>query len=120
MNITYIDADSREVIDVIADPARAISEISAERFAARLNATVARILPTNHENEWQVELHIPIEIRRLHTPLPGDRVRFTARIDGHEFELSGTYQGKRHHSYIICDDGGGEWKRQSMWEMRKL
>lgn len=120
MNITYLDADTREVIDMVEDPALAISGIGAEQFAASLRATVVRICPTHHEDEWQVELHIPIEVRRLHTPLTGDRVRFTARIDGHELELSGTYQGKRHHSYVISDDGGGEWTRHSMWEMKKV
>jgi hypothetical protein len=119
MNITYLDADSREVIDVIDDPAAAISEISAERFAARLRAAVARILPIPHENEWKVELKIPLEVRRLHTPLPGDRVRFMAKAGVLENEVLGVYQFKRQHSYVIFDDSGGEWEVQSIWHMKK-
>ena len=114
MNITYIDADSREVIEVVVDPAPVISQVSAERFAASLHATVVRILPTPYENEWTVELKIPVEVRRLHMPLPGDRVRFTAKAGGHEAEVEGVYQFMRRHSYVVLDDGGGEWELGSM------
>jgi hypothetical protein len=65
MNITYLDADTREVIDVIDDPAPVVSQISAEQFAASLRATIVRILPASDENEWNVELKIPSEVRRL-------------------------------------------------------
>jgi hypothetical protein len=120
MNITYIDTDSQEVIDVVDDPAPIVSQISAERFAASLHATVVRILPTHHENEWNVELKIPNEVRRLHTLLPGNRVRFVAKVGVHEHEGNGVYQYKRCHSYVIVDDGGGEWEVQSMSQMKKL
>jgi len=46
MNVTYLDADTREVIDIVDDPAPAICEIRAERFAAHLGATVVKIRPT--------------------------------------------------------------------------
>ena len=51
MKLTYLDADTREVIEVIEDPARTICEIGAEWFAARLGAIVVKILPTPYENE---------------------------------------------------------------------
>jgi hypothetical protein len=38
--------------------------------------------------------------------LPGDRVRFTAKAGGHEYEVDGVYQFMRCHSYVIVDDGG--------------
>jgi hypothetical protein len=120
MNITYLDADSREVIDVIDDPATSICGIGAERFAASLGATVVKILPTSQENEWQVELKIPSQVRRLHMPLPGDRVRFTAKVGVHEREMNGVYQFQRHHSYVIVDETGDEWELPSMWQISKL
>lgn len=42
MNITYLDADTREVIDIVDDPASVISEAGA---------AVVKILPTPYENE---------------------------------------------------------------------
>ena len=120
MNITYLDADTREVIDIIDDSASVISEVGAERFAARLGATVVKIVPTPYENEWKVELKIPSDVRWLHMPLPGDRVRFTAKVGIHEHEVTGTYQFHRDRSYVILDDAGGEWEVQSMWQMKKL
>ena len=120
MNITYIDADTREVIDVIDDPAPIIYQISAERFAASLGAAVVRIIPAPDEHEWTVELRVPSGVRRLHMPLPGDPVRFVAKVGVHEQEVTGTYQFQRDRSYVILDDSGGEWEVQSMWEMKKL
>ena len=120
MNITYLDADTREVIDVIDDPAPTIREIGTERFAARLGATVVKLVPTPYENEWRVELKIPSDVRRLHMPLPGDPVRFVAKVGIHESEVSGVYQYKRGQSFVILDDAGGEWEVQSMWQMKKL
>ncbi len=120
MNITYLDADTREVIEIVDDPAPSISEAGAERFAARLGATVIKILPTPYEQEWKVELKVPSNVRRKHTPLPGDRVRFIARAGLHEAEVTGVYQFKRDRSYIILDDAGGEWEVGSMWQMKKL
>ena len=120
MKITYLDADTREVIDVVDDPAPVISEISAERFAASLGATVVKIRPVHNASEWQVELKIPSEVRRSHTPLPGDRVRFTTKVGERQQEVTGIYQFKRHHSYVIVDDDGGEWEVPSRWQMKKL
>jgi hypothetical protein len=120
MNITYLDTDSREVVAIVDDPALCIWEAGAERFAVRLGATVVKILPTPYENEWQVELKIPTAVRRLHMPLPGDPVRFTAKADVHECEVTGTYQFKRDRFYVILDNDGEEWGVQSMWEMIKV
>ena len=120
MNITYVDTDSREVVAIVDDPAPMICQASPEEFAARLGATVVRILPTPYENEWKVELKIPTEVRRLHMPLPGDPVRFTAKAGVHECEVTGTYQFKRDRFYVILDDDGEEWGVQSMWEMKKV
>lgn len=120
MNIIYIDADTGEVIDVIDDPTPVFSQISAERFAARLGADVARILPGPQENEWKVELTIPSDVRRLRAPLPGDRVCFTAKAGVHEHEVTGIFSFKRTHSYVIFDDDGEVWELQSIWEMKKL
>ena len=64
MNITYLDADSREVIDVIDDPARTICEVGAERFAAPLGATVVKIVPTPYENECG-KMTFSLELRRI-------------------------------------------------------
>src|SRR5512143_3541863 len=120
MNITYLDADTREVIDVIDDPAPVISQVGAKRFAAHLGATVVKLVPTPYENEWKVELKIPSDVRRLHMPLPGDPVRFTAKVGIHEHEVSGVFQFKRGQAFVILDDAGGEWEVQSMWQMKKL
>ena len=119
MNITYLDADTREVIDIVDDQAPRISKAGAEKFAARLGAIVIKILPTPFENEWKVELKIPTDVRRLHMPLPGDPVRFPAKVGVHEHEVTGTYQFQRDRSYVILDDAGGEWEVQSMWQMKK-
>ena len=120
MNITYLDTDTREVVDVIDDPAPGICQVNAERFAARLGATVVKIVPTPTENAWRIELRIPTAVRRLYMPLPGDPVRFTAKVGIHEHEVSGVYQFRRGHSCVILDDAGGEWEVQSMWQMKKL
>ena len=120
MNITYLDADTREVIDIIDDPAPVISEVGAERFAARLGATVVKMFPTPYENEWRVELKIPTAVRRLHMPLSGDPVRFTVKLGVLENEVSGVYQFRRGYSCVILDDAGQEWEVQSMWQMKKL
>src|SRR5215216_6601036 len=104
MNITYLDADSREVIEVVDDPAPIICQVGAERFAARLGAAVVKIVPTHHENEWRIELKIPSDVRRLHMPLSGDPVRFTVNIGIHEQEVTGVYQFRRGHSCVILDD----------------
>jgi hypothetical protein len=119
MKLTYLDADTREVIDIIDDPATTICQVATERFAARFGATVLKLIPTPYENEWKVELRIPSDVRRLHMPLPGDPVSFLAKVGIHEHEVSGVYQFKRHHSYVIFDDVGGEWEVQSMWQMKK-
>jgi hypothetical protein len=120
MNITYLDADSREVIEVVDDPASTICQVGAEQFAARLGATVVKIVPTPDENEWRIELKIPTAVRRLHMPLSGDPVRFTIKMGVLEHEVSGVYQFRRGHSCVILDDAGGEWEVQSMWQMKKL
>lgn len=120
MNITYLDADTREVIDIVDDPATSICGADAEKFAARLGAIVIKILPTPYENEWKAELKIPSDVRRSYMPLPGDPVRFTAKVGIHEHEVSGVYQFQRDRSYVILDDAGGEWEVQSMWQMKKL
>jgi hypothetical protein len=120
MKLTYIDADTGEVIDVKDDPAPTICEVSAERFAAPLGATVAEIIATPYEDQWKVELKIPSEVRWLYMPLPGDPVCFTAKVGRHEHKVTGTYQFKRDRSYVILDDAGGEWEVQSIWQMKKL
>ena len=120
MNITYLDADTREVIDIIDDPAPAVSEVGAERFAARFGAKVAKIVPTPVANEWRIELKIPSDVRRLHMPLPGDPVRFTVKLGVLENEVSGVYQFRRGYSCVILDDAGQEWEVQSMWQMKKV
>src|SRR5215207_6836375 len=98
MNITYLDTDTREVIDILDDPAPTICQVSAERFAARLGATVVKIVPTPYENEWRIELKIPSDVRRLHMPLSGDPVRFMVKMGVHEREVTGVYQFRRGHS----------------------
>ena len=37
----------------------------------------------------------------------------------HEHGVSGVFQFKRRHSYVIFDDGGKEWQVQSMWQIKK-
>ena len=123
MKITYLDADTREVIEFVDDPSPAIHELElrqqAVAFAAGLNAKIVKLTP-HDKNEWTIELKIPLEVRRAHTPLPGDRVRFRANVGVHEHELIGVYHFRLHHSYVIFDDGGGEWELQSMWQMKKV
>jgi len=123
MKITYLDADTREVIEFVDDPNPAIHELElrqqAVAFAASLGATIVKLIPQFDENEWTIELKIPLDVRSAHAPLPGDRVRFTAKVGIHEHEVDGVYQFRLHHSYVIFDDGGGEWELQSMWQMKK-
>ncbi len=123
MNFTILDTDTREVIEFVDDPNLAIHELRVKQqtagFAARLGAETVKLTP-HTENEWTIELKIPLDVRRMHTPLPGDRVRFRATAGVHEHEATGTYQFKHHHSYVIFDDAGGEWEVQSMWQMKKL
>jgi hypothetical protein len=120
MHITYLDADTREVLDIIDDPAPTINEVKAEKITAVLQAMVVRLIPTDDENEWTVELKIPSAVRQAHTPLPGDRVCFTAKFGYYDEELSGVFLFKRGHSYVIVDDVGGEWQLQSIWQMKKV
>lgn len=123
MNITYLDADTREVIKIADYPQPAIHETDAARkaklFADLLNAKIVRLTPLP-DNEWTAELKIPLEVRRSHAPLPGDRVLFLATAGIHSHEVTGTYQFVRRQSYIVLDDGGGEWELPSMWQMRKI
>jgi len=123
MNITLLDADTREVIESVDDPNPAIHELEIRQqaimFAPSFTARIVKLTP-HEENEWTIELKIPLDVRRAHTPLPGDRVRFRATAGVHEHEVTGTYQFKRHHSYVIFDDAEGEWEVQSMWQMKKL
>ena len=120
MNITFLDADTREVIQILDCPQSPEYASAVREFVSRLGAEIARTVPHEKPDEWTVELKIPTEVRRAYTPLPGDRVLFTAKAGVHEYEVSGVYQFKRRHSYIIFDDGGGEWEVQSMWQIRKM
>ena len=120
MNITLIDADTREVIQIVECPKSSEYTGAVMEFVAKLGAEITRKIPHESPDEWTVELKIPTEVRRKYTPLPKDRVLFTAKVGVHEHEVSGVYQFKRRHSYIILDDAGGEWEVQSMWQMRKL
>jgi len=124
MNITYLDADTREVIQIVDDPSSTTydlgTKLQIEEFAASLSALIVKIVPHREETEWTVELKIPLDVRRERTPLSGDGVRFPAKVGIHEHEVIGVYQFKRRHSYIILDDGGGEWEVQSMWFMQKV
>ena len=119
MNMTYLDADTHELIAVIDDPAPDAYDGGAERFAASLGATIERISPSHFEDECVIELRIPPEIRQAHMPLPGEKVIFTARDGYYEREVVGTYQFKRGRSYVICDLVGGEWQVLSIWKMKR-
>lgn len=120
MNITLLDADTREVIQIVDCPKFPEYTGAVMEFVIKLGAEITRKIPHESQDEWTVELKIPNSVRRKYTPLPGDRVLFTAKVGVHEHEVSGVYRFKRRHSYIIFDDAGGEWKVQSMWQMRKL
>ena len=119
MNMTYLDADTHELVAVIDDPSPDSYEAGAERFATSLGATIERIAPSHFEDECVIELRIPPEIRRAHMPLPGEKVIFTARDGYYEREVVGTYQFKRGRSYVICDLVGGEWQVLSIWKMKR-
>jgi hypothetical protein len=119
MNITLLDADTREVIYIVDGPNSPEYMAGVREFVTKLGAEIARTIPHETPDEWTVELRIPVEVRRVYTPLPGDRVLFTAKAGIHEHEVSGVYQFKRRHSYIILDDSGQEWEVQSMWQMKK-
>jgi len=120
MNITLLDADTREIIRVVDCPKSPNYVAAVIEFVTTMGAAIARAVPHEQPDEWTVELKIPVEVRRAYTLLPGDRVCFMAKAGSHEHEASGIYQFKRHHSYVIFDDGGGEWEVQSMWQMKKL
>jgi hypothetical protein len=120
MSITYLDADTREVVDIVELQASAIYAVKAKKFAAKLGATIVRTVPTHTENEWTIELKIPLTVRRKHTLLPSDQVRFRARIGLREHKVLGAHYFRRNQSYVIFDDGGGEWEVQSMWQIKKL
>ncbi len=117
--MTYLDADTHELIAVIDDPLPDSYEAAAERFATSLGATIESIAPSYIENACDIELRIPPEVRQAYMPLPGERVAFTARDGYYEREVFGTYQFKRGRSYVICDQVGGEWKVRSMWQMKR-
>lgn len=120
MKITYLDAGTREVIDIVDDPALVPALIKSDDFAASLDATVIKKTPADSDDEWTVELEIPDNVRLAHTPHPGDKVRFTAKFGYHDEELSGVFLFKRGRSYIVLDDYGGEWKFPSIWQMKKV
>ena len=120
MNITYIDVDTREIIEVINDPSLIIYRVCAERYAINLGATVVRITPAENDDEWTIELKIPVEVRQRQIPLSGERVRFKVKLVSQEYEISGIYQYKKNQFYIVQDDYGGEWKIQNIWQMKKI
>jgi hypothetical protein len=120
MNITLLDADTREVIRIVDCPKSPDYVAAVMEFVTTMGAAIARTLPHENPDEWTIEMKIPVEVRRAYTPLPGDRVHFTAKAGIHEHEVSGVYQFMRGHACIILDDAGGEWEVQSMWQMKKL
>lgn len=120
MIITYLDSDTGEVIKQDNCPSGSYtSEVKprAEKFASTFSAKIVG-LTSYEENEWTIELKIPLRVRKAHTPLPGDRVRFQSTTDGHE--LTGTYHFKHHRAYVVFDDSGVKWEITSMWQMSKL
>jgi hypothetical protein len=120
LNLKYIDIDTQEIIEVINDPSLMIYRVCAEQYATNLGATVVRITPAENDSEWTIELKIPIEVRQRQAPLPGERVRFTVKLPSREFEVTGVYQHKKNQFHIIHDDFGGEWKIESIWQMKKF
>ena len=120
MNVTLLDADTREVIRIVDCPQSPEYVTAVMEFVAKMKAVIARKIPHEKPNEWTIELKIPVDVRRSYTPLPGDRVNFMVHIGNGDHLITGIYQFKRHHSYVILDDGGGEWELQSMCEMEKL
>ncbi len=116
----FLDADTHEVVAVIEDPAPYTYELGAERFAAGLGAAIKRIISSQVNDEYVIELHIPAEVRQAYMPLPGEKVVFTARAGYYEEEMVGSYQFKRGRDYVICDQVGGEWLVRSMWQMKRL
>src|SRR5215208_1185161 len=72
MKITYLDADTREVIKVADYLTPELTSTSAkqraEKFANILSAEIVKIFPLPDESEWTVELKIPLDIRRMYTP----------------------------------------------------
>ena len=120
MNLKYIDVDTQEVIDVINDPSLAVYRACVEQYAMNLGATVLRMIPAENDNEWTVELKIPIEVRQRQTPLSGERVRFIIKLVIQEFEITGIYMHKKNQFHIVQDEYGREWKIQSIWQMKKL
>jgi hypothetical protein len=117
--MTYLDADTHELIAVIDNPSPDSYEAGAERFAASLGATIERISPSHFEDECVIELRIPPEVRQAYMPLPGEKVIFNAKAGYYEQEVVGTYQFKRGRAYVICDEVGGEWVVFSMWQMKR-
>jgi hypothetical protein len=120
LNLKYIDVDTQEIIEVINEPFLLIYRVCAEQYAINLGATVVSITPAESDDEWTIKLKIPSEVRRRQTPRPGERVRFTIKLISHEYEVLGTYQYKKNQFHIVQDDYGGEWKIQSIWQMKKL
>ncbi len=115
-----MDVDTREIIDEINEPSLLIYKVCAEQYARRLGATVVRMTPAENDDEWTIELKVPIEVRQRQTPLPGERVRFTVKLISQEYEVFGIYQHRKNQFHIVRDDYGGEWKIQSIWQMKKV
>ena len=98
MKITYLDAGTRDVVDIVDDPAPVPHLIKSDDFAASLDATGIKTTPVESDDEWTVELEFPDNVRLAHTPLPGDKVRFTAKFGYHDEEFSGVFLFKRGRS----------------------
>ena len=120
MNVTLLDADTREVVCILDCPQSPENVADVMKFVSKMKASITRTVPHEEPGEWTVELKIPVHVRRAYTPLPGDRVHFRVNVCNREHWIMGVYQFKRRNSYVIQDDGGGDWEIQSMWEMKKM
>jgi hypothetical protein len=66
MNITLLDADTREVIHIIDCPKSPEYVAVVMEFAAKLGAEIARTTPYEKLVEWTVELKIPLGTNDIH------------------------------------------------------
>lgn len=119
MNVTFLDADTREVVCSEDYPQSPYNIAEVMKFVSKMKASIVRTVPHEEPGEWTVELKIPVRVRRTHTPLPGDTIHFRVNVGNREHWIQGVYQFKRRNSYVIQDDSGGAWKIQSMREMKK-
>jgi hypothetical protein len=75
-----------------------------------MKAKITKLIPHESETHWMAELKKPLEVRRTHTPLSGDRMILIARLRTIEYEVPCVSQFRRGLFYVVLDNGGENGK----------